>query len=256
MATRVAFHRRRQNRQGTREASRYRRSTVSTQTIFIADDEQDMLQLVSRVLTRDGFLVETATNGRGALDRIRTVAPDLAILDLMMPELTGLEVCRALRAQTATANIPLIMLSARTAEVDRIVAFEVGVDDYVTKPFSPRELLLRVRALLRHARLPPVARERRQVGLIEMDREDHSVCVAGHHLALTAMEYKLLRVLMETPELVQSRESLLLAVWGDERVELRTIDTQVRRLRTKLGAAADQIETVRSFGYRVVGQVA
>ena len=170
---------------------------------------------------------------------------------MMMPEMTGVEVCRALRAQPATADIPLIMFSARTAEIDRVVAFEVGVDDYVTKPFSSRELLLRVRAILRHA---PNMRHQNGVwtfGHISLDRERHEVKVNGIEVALTAVEFKLLRVLLQVPERVHSRASLLESVWGDDRVELRTVDTQVRRLRARLGPAANQIETIRAFGYRL-----
>src|SRR3954451_7064755 len=224
---------------------------ANSQTIFIADDEADLLHLVERALLKEGFKVETASTGRAALEGVKAIVPDLAILDMMMPEMTGVEVCRALRAQPATAEIPLIMLSARTAEIDRVVAFEVGVDDYVTKPFSSRELLLRVRAILRHA---PSVRHQNGVwtlGQISLDRERHQVKVNGVEVALTAVEFKLLRVLLQTPERVHSRTALLESVWGDDRVELRTVDTQVRRLRARLGPAANQIETIRAFGYRL-----
>jgi len=226
----------------------------TSQTIFLADDEPDMLQLVSRTLIREGFQVATASTGREAFEGVCTIIPALAILDMMMPEMTGVEVCRALRAKPDTADIPLIMLSARNAEIDRVVAFEVGVDDYVTKPFSPRELLLRIRAILRHARVVRQPGGVWALGLIALDRERHVVTVAGEEVALTAIEFKLLRVLLQVPERVHSRESLLRSVWGDERVELRTIDTQVRRLRAKLGPGAEQIETVRAFGYRISGR--
>jgi two-component system phosphate regulon response regulator PhoB len=170
---------------------------------------------------------------------------------MMMPSGTGLDVCRVLRARRETAALPVIMLSACTTETDRVVAFEIGVDDYVTKPFSPRELLLRVRAILRHAAKPASTEEIVSVGGIRLDRTAHKVSVAGAEVWLTSIEFNLLRVMMQAPGRVQSREVLMQEVWGGELVEPRSIDTQVRRLRAKLGPAAEQIETVRSFGYRL-----
>lgn len=210
-----------------------------------------MLDLVSRTLSRDGYEVITATNGESALTSIRAAYPAMAILDLMMPKLTGLDVCRAVRSDSCTSAIPLIMISARGAEVDRVVAFELGVDDYITKPFSPRELLLRVRAILRHAPQAPAGNGPWTVGAIRLDRETHSASVAGEEVMLTAIEFKLLRVLMQVPERVHSREALLREIWGGDNVGVRTVDTQIRRLRAKLGVAADQLQTVRAFGYRL-----
>ena len=222
-----------------------------SKTIVIADDEPDMLQLVGNTLRREGYRVVTATNGEGALESIAETQPDLAILDMMMPAGSGLDVCRVLRSHRDTASLPVIMLSACTTETDRVVAFEIGVDDYVTKPFSPRELLLRVRAILRHAAKSAAPEDVLVVGGIRMDRSAHKVSVASQEVWLTSIEFNLLRVMMQAPGRVQSRDVLMNEVWGGELVEPRSIDTQVRRLRAKLGSAADQIETVRSFGYRL-----
>ncbi|HEV7406696.1 MAG TPA: response regulator transcription factor [Chthoniobacteraceae bacterium] len=226
-------------------------------TILVADDEADMLQLVGSTLRREGFTVVTAATGETALEKVSEEHPDLAILDMMMPSGSGLEVCRAMRARPETAAIPVIMLSACSAEVDRVVAFELGVDDYVTKPFSPRELVLRVKAILRYAgRSEPAeaAEEAWSVGAITLDRSPHHARVEGDEVWLTTIEFNLLRALMQMPGRVQSRHALMQEVWGGESVDPRTIDTQVRRLRAKLGSAAEQIETVRSFGYRIAAR--
>lgn len=229
-------------------------SQFTTKTILVADDEADMLQLVGGTLRREGFAVVTAVTGETAIEKVKQEHPDLAILDMMMPAGTGLDVCRALRSQPETAAIPVIMLSACSAEVDRVVAFEIGVDDYVTKPFSPRELVLRVKAILRHVgRRADVEADEEvwRVGAVSLKRGTHAVSIAGDDVWLSTIEFNLLRALMQVPGRVRSREALMQEVWGGESVDLRTIDTQVRRLRAKLGAAAEQIETVRSFGYRI-----
>lgn len=213
-----------------------------------------MLQLVGGTLRREGFSVVTATTGEAALASVSAAHPDLAILDMMMPAGTGLEVCRAMRARPEPAGIPVIMLSACSAEVDRVVAFEIGVDDYVTKPFSPRELVLRVKAILRYAGRAEAAEATHEswtVGDITLDRGAHRARVCGDEVWLTTIEFNLLRALMQKPGRVQSRQVLMQEVWGGESVDPRTIDTQVRRLRAKLGSAVGQIETVRSFGYRI-----
>jgi two-component system phosphate regulon response regulator PhoB len=232
-------------------------SHSQSKTILVADDETDMLELVGGTLRREGFTVLTATTGESALESACAAHPDLAILDMMMPAGTGLEVCRALRARRETASLPVIMLSAGSAEVDRVVAFEIGVDDYVTKPFSPRELVLRVKAILRYAGRvagSEAADETWSVGAITLNRGAHRVRVAGADVALTTIEFNLLRALMQMPGRVRSREVLMQEVWGGESVDPRTIDTQVRRLRAKLDSAAEQIETVRSFGYRIAAR--
>lgn len=226
-------------------------------TVLVADDEADMLQLVGSTLRREGFTVFTATTGEAALESVSNARPDLAILDMMMPSGTGLDVCRALRARAETAAVPVIMLSACSAEVDRVVAFEIGVDDYVTKPFSPRELVLRVKAILRYNTRTEEAEAQEEpwtAGAISLSRRRHTVTVAGADVWLTTIEFNLLRALMQMPGRVRSRETLVQEVWGGESVDLRTIDTLVRRLRAKLGSAAEQIETIRSFGYRIAAR--
>jgi two-component system phosphate regulon response regulator PhoB len=232
-------------------------SDSQSKTILVADDEPDMLQLVGGTLRRAGFTVVTAITGESALESVGATHPDLAILDMMMPAGTGLEVCRALRARPETAAMPVIILSACSAEVDRVVAFEIGVDDYVTKPFSPRELVLRVNAILRHAgrvRGSETEDETWSVGVITLNRGAHRVLVAGADVGLTTIEFNLLRALMQRPGRVHSRDLLMQEVWGGESVDPRTIDTQVRRLRAKLGSSADHVETVRSFGYRIAAR--
>jgi two-component system phosphate regulon response regulator PhoB len=229
----------------------------SSAKILLADDEADILQLVGGALRREGFTVITATTGEGALESVSAAHPDLAILDMMMPAGSGLDVCRSLRARPETATMPIIMLSACSAEVDRVVAFEIGVDDYVTKPFSPRELVLRVKAILKYAGRvegSETADETWTVGAIALNRGAHRVRVGDTEVSLTAVEFNLLRALMQTPGRVHSRQVLMQQVWGGESVDLRTIDTQVRRLRARLGPAAQQIETVRSFGYRIAAR--
>jgi two-component system phosphate regulon response regulator PhoB len=192
-----------------------------------------------------------------ALEIARAEEPDLVVLDLMMPGMSGLEVTKQLKQSPATNRIPILMLTARAEEVDRIVGLELGADDYVTKPFSPREIVLRVQAVLRRAASPDLAREEvLEIGPIKIDRAKHEVCINGQSCDFTATEFKLLNVLMERRGRLQSREVLLNDVWGYESaIDTRTVDTHVRRLREKLGPAADVIETVRGFGYRMVASV-
>ncbi|MDB6152471.1 MAG: two component transcriptional regulator, winged helix family [Chthoniobacteraceae bacterium] len=220
--------------------------------VLIADDEPDVLALVGLNLSRAGFHVITAADGDAALARVLEQPPSLAILDLMMPGMTGLEICRIMRATPATALVPIVMLTAKSAEMERIVAFELGVDDYVTKPFSPRELVLRVSAILRKTAAmedkPPIM----QAGSITLDSQRHEVTVNNQPVDLTVTEFKLLSAMLSARGRMQARETLLTAVWGDEaEVEPRTIDTHLRRLREKLGPAGAQIHTVRGFGYRL-----
>ena len=220
--------------------------------ILIADDEPDVLELVGRNLEAAGFKVSKAHDGSTAVAAARRETPALAILDIMMPGLTGLEVCRVLKAEAATAAIAIMLLSARTEEVDRILGFELGIDDYVAKPFSPRELVLRVKSILRRRMTDPVRASRVEVGGIAIDREQRSVAIRGVRIDPTVIEYKLLLALMDRAGRVVGREELLALVWELERsVEPRTIDTHLRRLREKLGAAGAQIQTVRGFGYRL-----
>lgn len=222
--------------------------------ILIADDEADLLSLLGTSLRSAGFDVVKSEDGPSALAAARAESPALAILDLMMPGMTGLEVCKTLKNDSNTAEIAIILLTAKNSEIDRILAFELGADDYVTKPFSPRELVLRIQAILRHRTKPGSDGSYLQAGNIRLDLERHQVFVGPHPVGLTAIEFKLLAALMERRGRVQSREALLGTVWGiDHEIELRTVDTHLRRLREKLGPAGEQIYTVRGFGYRLDG---
>ena len=220
--------------------------------ILVADDEPDMLNLVAANLRAAGFDVIPAEDGPAAIAATRTQGPELIVLDLMLPGMSGLEVCRTLKGDPATAGIPIVMLTAKAEEVDRIVGLELGADDYVTKPFSPRELVLRVKSILRRASKAEAPGAVLTLGPIVLDRERFQVTIEGKPVDFTATELKLLTLLMERRGRVQSREVLLNDVWGYESViDTRTVDTHVRRLREKLGSAAERLETVRGFGYRI-----
>jgi two-component system phosphate regulon response regulator PhoB len=220
--------------------------------VLIADDEVDVLNLVCTHLAAAGFQPLQADDGPSALALIRQRQPALAVLDLMMPGMSGLEVLRTMRNSADTAGIPVVLLTARASQTDRIVAFELGADDYVTKPFSPRELVLRVRGILRRAGASPADSGVMTAGSIRLDVHRHEVTVENQAVDVTAVEFKLLSALMERPGRVQTRDALLNAVWGVEHeIESRTVDTHLRRLRDKLGRAGEQIRTVRGFGYRM-----
>lgn len=218
--------------------------------IVVADDEPDVLSFVASNLRNAGYDVFKAVDGPSALASTRANSPHLLVLDLMMPGMSGLEVCRSLKAEPVTARLPIIMLTAKAEEVDRIVGLELGVDDYITKPFSPRELVLRIKSVLR--RTAPEAGDYLVVNEVVIDRERCRVTVHGEPIDLTATELKLLSLLAERRGRVQSRDSLLNDVWGyDSAIDTRTVDTHIQRLRRKLGPAANCIETVHSFGYRI-----
>jgi len=221
--------------------------------ILIVDDEPDVADLVAYHLKAKGYRVETVNNPTASIGMARTFLPDLVILDIMMPELNGIQVCRILRADPRLVRVPIIFLTAKAEEADRISGFEIGCDDYVCKPFSTKELVLRVQSVLRRAVEEPTPAARRlQVGQVVLDTERHEVTVLGRPIELTATEFKLLRLLMERRGRVQTREHLLINVWNYEtEIETRTVDTHIRRLREKLGAEADWIETIRGVGYRV-----
>ncbi len=227
-------------------------SAVPGNRILIIEDEQDVLDLLSSTLRKaGGFVVSTATDGAAGLRKAREESPALIILDLMLPKMPGLEVCKALKHDSATKQIPIIMLTAKAEEIDRIIGLEFGADDYVTKPFSPREIALRARAILRRGK-GDVLEEQLTVGPITVNPERHLVSVHGKPIRLTSVEFKLLSMLMLRRGRVQARDRLLSEVWGYESlIDTRTVDTHVRRLRKKLGKAADAIETVRGFGYRL-----
>src|SRR5262245_49536143 len=221
------------------------------QRILVVDDEPDLLELVRFNLSQAGFEVETAETGRQALERLRRSTPDLLILDLMLPDLSGTEVCRHVRSDSSLGEIPIIMLTARADEVDRVVGLEIGADDYVTKPFSPRELTLRVRAVLRRRQPTSAGSPVLERAALRLDPERHRCFVEENEIELTAKEFALLHGLMMRPGRVMTREQLLDDVWGtDIAVTTRTIDTHLKRLREKLGPASNLIETVRGVGYR------
>jgi len=222
------------------------------QEVLVVEDEPDIRRLIVLHLERDGFRCRTASNGPEALREARAVVPDLVVLDLMLPELDGLEVCRQLRRDASTAAVPIIMLTAKSDEVDRVVGLEIGADDYVSKPFSPKELVARVRAVLRRARPEPAPRVLAQ-SAITLDPSRHMVTLHGRRLELTPTEFDLLHALLDAAGRVLSREHLLNRVWGYARadeIESRTVDVHVRRLRAKLGDAGTRITTVKSVGYR------
>ncbi|MDQ6861059.1 MAG: winged helix-turn-helix domain-containing protein [Verrucomicrobiota bacterium] len=197
----------------------------------------------------DGFTVSSAGDGPSGLEKAREELPALIILDLMLPKMSGVEVCKALKTEAATKHIPVMILTAKAGEVDRIVGLEFGADDYVTKPFSPREVVLRVKAIMRRGKVE-AADERLTAGRITLDPVRHSVAVNGEPVSLTSVEFRLLSMFMSRRGRVHARDRLLIEVWGYESyIDTRTVDTHVRRLRRKLGPAADAIETVRGFGY-------
>jgi len=221
--------------------------------VLIVDDERDLVRLLEFNLQQAGFETAAAYAGVEALEKVRQRVPDLVVLDLMLPDIPGNEVCRQLKASPRTRHVPVLMLTARTDEVDRVVGFEVGADDFVTKPFSVRELVLRIRAILRRGGGADADQAREQVGPIRVDPAAHRAYVDGEEIALTALEFKLLTTFMSRLGRVQTREALLQDVWGvSSDLQTRTVDTHVKRLREKLGAGRDLIETVRGIGYRMV----
>jgi two-component system, OmpR family, phosphate regulon response regulator PhoB len=220
--------------------------------ILIVEDESDILHTLDYNLRQAGHEVYTAARGQEGLAAARRWRPDLVLLDLMLPDIPGTEVCKAIRQDPQVKDTAVVMLTARAEEVDRVVGFELGADDYVAKPFSVRELLLRVQAILRRREPPPAAAEGPiEFGVLKVDRASHRAWVEGSEVELTALEFKLLVTLFDRKDRVQSRATLLADVWEMRGgVETRTVDTHVKRLREKLGAARDYIETVRGAGYR------
>ena len=230
-------------------------STGTRSRILIVEDETSIAEVLQYNLEQQGFRIEIFDRGDDALERIRAKPPDLVILDLMLPGLDGLDLLREVRRQQSTAGLPVLVLTAKGEEVDRIVGLELGADDYIPKPFSPRELVLRVKAILRRSDTSNrQASEVLRAGAIVLDGKSHRLSVDGEEIRLTATEFRLLKVLMQRAGRVQTREMLLTDVWGySENVDSRTVDTHIRRLRRKLGDEADRIETVIGFGYRFRG---
>ena len=221
--------------------------------ILVVEDEKDVREMIRLNLKAAGFDVVEAGNGAEALALAKNDPPKVIILDLMMPEMSGVEVCRALRRNPSTSRIPVLMLTAKSTEEDKVVGFEVGADDYVTKPFSPRELVLRVRAVARRqpdqgaAKAAPL-----KAGSIQLDRGSMIATIGAKKLPLTSTEFRLLELLLRRAGSIQSRDALLSEVWGYQaNLDTRTVDTHIRRLRDKMGKAGALVETVRGSGYRL-----
>jgi len=221
--------------------------------ILIVDDEPETVEIVEFNLKQAGFGVMSAVDGDEAIKKARAAAPALIVLDLMLPEIDGMEVCKLLRRDPVTANIPVIMLTAKATELDRVLGLELGADDYLTKPFSPRELVLRVKKLLERGQPKEKEAQTLHFGDLLLDVPRHLASWKGKKFDLTATEFKLLTVLIQRRGRVQTRDVLLRDVWDyDNLIDTRTVDTHMRRLREKLGPAAKFLDTVRGVGYRFV----
>jgi len=221
--------------------------------LLIVEDEQDLAEILEYNFKREGYTVRVANDGAQALiEAAKSPPPDLALLDLMLPDMSGVEICRRFRADERLRNMSIVMVTAKGEEIDRVIGFEVGADDYVVKPFSARELALRVRAILRRSDGP--ASDNKNVitfGPFHIDMGAHRAWTNDEELSLTALEFRLLITLIERRGLVQTREKLLEDVWNmDPNMNTRTVDKHVQRLRQKLGSAADYIDTIRGVGYR------
>lgn len=229
---------------------------MANETILIIEDEKNILELVKYNLEREGFRVLTASKGNAGLEAALKERPALVVLDLMLPEMNGLEICKTLKRNEKTRNLPIIMLTAKGTESDKIVGLELGADDYMTKPFSPRELVARVKAVLRRSK-EKSPEEILRAGTIELDVTKHELRLKGKTTEVTAKEFELLRVLMSSRERVLTREVLLSKVWGYENsvnIETRTVDMHIGQLRKKIGKEAVRIVTVKSIGYRFDGE--
>jgi two-component system, OmpR family, phosphate regulon response regulator PhoB len=220
--------------------------------ILLVEDERDLLTTIEYTLEREGYQVRSAETGQDAIRRaLERPHPDLVVLDLMLPDMSGTEVCRTLRQNDATRHVPVLMLTAKGEEIDRVVGFEVGADDYVVKPFSVRELALRIRAILRRTTMAEDAEPVLEFGVLRIDPSAHRTWVGNDEVTLTALEFKLLTTLIQRRGRVQTRDVLLSDVWGFAAdVTTRTVDTHVKRLRQKIGDAGAYIETLRGVGYR------
>ncbi len=235
------------------QKSEMKASPAEPVRVLVVDDEPDIVALVAFHLAKAGFSVSTASNGREALDSARRETPAIVVLDLMLPGMTGFEVLEALRRDDSTTNVGVLMLTARRDEADRVQGLTLGADDYLTKPFSPQELVLRVGAILRRMKgSPGNPSDLLKIGALRIDRSAHIVTVGENEIDLTPTEFKLLLTLAERRGRVQARTHLLESVWdAAPDIQTRTVDMHVQRLRTKLGVAGELIETVRGFGYRI-----
>ena len=223
--------------------------------VLVVDDESDVTELLQYRLEQEGYRVATLNDPLGFVVKVREFEPDLMLLDIMMPELSGIQLCRIVRADPSMKDIPVIFLSARGEVEDRIKGLEAGAEDYVSKPFNTNELMLRISKMLKRSGAPsePAGQSRIEIGDVVIDEDLHELKVDGRNVVLTATEFRLLKLLMERKGRVQSRDHLLVNVWHyDTDIETRTVDTHVRRVREKLGQHAHMIETVRGVGYRAV----
>ncbi len=221
--------------------------------ILVVDDEPEAVELIEFNLKQSGYTVLTASDGAEALKKARSQPPDLIVLDVMLPEMDGFEICKTLRLDPGTVKVPIIMLTAKAAEIDRVLGLELGADDYLTKPFSTRELLLRIKKILSRGQAPEQPENLLRFGDLAIDAPRHVASWREKPFELTATEFKLLTVLAQRAGRVQSRDQLLRDVWEyDSLIDTRTVDTHMRRLREKLGPASKHLDTVRGVGYRFV----
>ena len=226
-----------------------------TKTIYIVEDEPDIRETLAYNLSQEGFKVSEFSDAESCLNKIQKKKPDLLLLDLMLPGMSGLDLCKEIRADINLKNLAIIMLTAKGEEVDRIIGFELGADDYVTKPFSVRELILRVKVILKKQTESVESNELIEFGPIKLNLDAHEVLINNDEIVLTALEFKLLKHLIKRRGRVQTRDQLLGDVWGySSEVTTRTVDTHIKRLREKLGTVGDYIQTIRGVGYRLNNQ--
>ena len=227
----------------------------STQSVFIIEDEPDIRDTLSYNLNQEGYKVSEFSDAEACLEKIKTTKPDLLILDLMLPGMSGLDLCKVIKSDSELKNLSIIMLTAKSEEIDRIIGFELGADDYVTKPFSVRELILRVKVILKK-QIESIDNDTLvEFGPIKLNVEAHETSIDGSEVLLTALEFKLLKHLILRRGRVQTRDQLLGDVWGySSEVTTRTVDTHIKRLREKLGNFGDYIQTIRGIGYRLNNQ--
>lgn len=221
-------------------------------TIFVVDDENDILELLELQLTKANFAVKLFDNGKDFLEKLETEVPDLVILDLMLPDIEGTEICKTIRNSERYKFLPIIMLTAKGEEIDRILGLELGADDYIAKPFSPRELVARIKAVLRRSETKNLDSDFLNIGnLLQIDKRRFEAKVSGEKVYLTTTEFKILELLTSHPNWVFSREQILNHLWGNDKIVLdRTIDVHIRNLRSKIGKAGEYIKNIRSIGYK------
>ncbi len=229
---------------------------MAEKVIAIVDDEEDIVELVSHHLKREGYRVKEFSNGRNFLSFLESIIPDLVLLDIMLPGIDGLEICRMLKNKNRTSKLPIIMLTAKASEADVVVGLELGADDYIVKPFSPRELVARVKSLLRRSGIKEVQDENLKIGPISLNPDKFDVKVNGNKIDLTTTEFKILEALIQRRGAVFTRDQLLKKkrLWGDDKLVYdRTIDVHIKNLREKLGKAGNMIKTIRGIGYKLEG---